>query len=193
MKATNKHSNFPNVIQHPLPLDYNNNPKLSRADRAIIRHVDNGLIRADFETGLVYKINATKPTFGKRNHDGYLRVGLNDPDWRNQVPVFIHRVIAYAKWGDKLFDLEVNHINEDKADNRLCNLELVTHDQNMRHSMIGAKNHMTTLTIDQVAEIKRRYKPHTADNSGRALAVEFGTSYKNISQIIRGKTWKHVA
>lgn len=191
MKAAIKDSEFTLAVQLPLPLD-NQQPKLSRADRAIIRHVDAGSVRADYETGLIYKGVSEKPTFGKQNHDGYLRVGLNDPDWRNQIPVFVHRIVAYSLWGMRLFELEVNHINEVKDDNRAINLELVTRDQNMQHSMNGAKNHRTILTTEQVLEIRRRYTRHGEIDSGRDLAREFGTSYKNISQIIRRVTWKHI-
>jgi hypothetical protein len=96
-------------------------------------------------------------------------------------------------WGERLFDLEVNHINEIKADNRIANLELVTRIENMQHSMSGEKNHVTKLTAEQVTEIRRRYKRRdTSGNSGRDLAREFGTTNKNISQIIRGKSWRHV-
>lgn len=191
MKAAIKDSEFALANQLPLPFDIPKN-KLSRADRAIIRHVNDGLIRADFATGLVYKRGHERPSLGKRNHDGYLRLGLNEPDWRNQIPVFVHRIIAYSLWGYELFRLEVNHINEVKADNRACNLELVTRDQNMRHSMCGAKNHMTILTAEQVREIRRRYQARGAENSGRALAAEFGTTYQNISNIVLGNSWKHL-
>lgn len=46
--------------------------------------------------------------------------------------VLLHRVVAISFLGMKL-DMEVNHINEDKSDNRLCNLEWVNHKSNINH------------------------------------------------------------
>lgn len=44
-----------------------------------------------------------------------------------------HRLIAAAFFGES--KLEVNHINGDKSDNRISNLEYVTRSQNIRHSI----------------------------------------------------------
>lgn len=73
--------------------------------------------------------------------------------WRNDVSQHcrIHRLVYEAfngklpKWiakdnGNKR--MEINHINEITTDNRLENLELITHTENIRHSKIKiAKSH----------------------------------------------------
>lgn len=45
----------------------------------------------------------------------------------------IHRLVIEAFMG-KFNGKEANHINGDKSDNRLCNLEQVTHKQNVDHA-----------------------------------------------------------
>ena len=50
-----------------------------------------------------------------------------------QRSVFVHKLVALAFWGEHKGQ-EVNHINADKSDNRLCNLEIVTHRDNMKHA-----------------------------------------------------------
>ena len=47
---------------------------------------------------------------------------------------YIHRMVAEAFLGPRE-GMEVNHINGDKTDNRLCNLEWVTPSQNILHSL----------------------------------------------------------
>jgi len=47
---------------------------------------------------------------------------------------YIHRLVYEAFKGEIPKGLEINHINGIKNDNRLINLELVTHSQNIQHS-----------------------------------------------------------
>ena len=187
MKATAKHSYFSDSRQLELfPLH-----DLSRADKVIIESVNTGWVTVDPANGLITRHNGIL-AWGCPNHDGYLRIGLT-PRPHFAAQVFAHRIIAYALWGYELFRWEVNHINENKQDNRACNLELVSRDYNMQYSMNGAKNHMTILTEEQVLEIKRRYKPHDKNgNSGRDLAREYGVHFGTISTIIVGRTWRRI-
>lgn len=67
---------------------------------------------------------------------GYLRTNLPKRVTGQQQCVLIHRLV-YLTWAKKLpqnyQDLEINHKNEDKHDNRFSNLELITHVQNCNY------------------------------------------------------------
>lgn len=66
-----------------------------------------------------------------RRH-GYLAVFLyKKGEPRKQES--IHRLVAEAFCEKPNGKTEVNHINEDKTDNRACNLEWITHQDNARH------------------------------------------------------------
>jgi len=68
---------------------------------------------------------AGKPA-GSLHSRGYLRLGLFGRDW------YCHRIawlLHYGEWPE----LEIDHINHCKTDNRICNLRSVTHAENVKN------------------------------------------------------------
>ena len=65
-------------------------------------------------------------TAGSLSSDGYYKISISNKMIR------IHRLIAYAYLGLDITNtkIQVDHINRDPADNRVCNLRLVTGQQN---------------------------------------------------------------
>lgn len=79
----------------------------------------------------------------KVSHDnsGYQMVGAGDGHRRSQ---YVHRMVAET-WIDNPNHLkEVNHINGDKDDNRVENLEWTTRGQNVYHAYRTGLNKRTT-------------------------------------------------
>ena len=68
-------------------------------------------------------------------HNGYLRVGLHVDGKRKMLRV--HRLVCEAFHENPDNKSEVNHVNEDKTDNRACNLEWSTRTENCNH---GSRN-----------------------------------------------------
>ena len=66
----------------------------------------------------------------KRN--GYFSVDLCKEGHIKTISV--HRIVATAFCPKRVDDIEVNHINCDKSDNRACNLEWCTSSQNIKHA-----------------------------------------------------------
>lgn len=75
-----------------------------------------------------HKRGAPRPLKVCYTNDGYQMVNASRP------PQYVHRLVAET-WIDNPNHYEqVNHINGDKDDNRVENLEWVTHSENMRHA-----------------------------------------------------------
>lgn len=68
------------------------------------------------------------------NHIGYLSVGLINND--GQRNFYVHRLVYMTFVGDIPDGLQVNHINHNKSDNRLENLEIVTASENLEKSVL---------------------------------------------------------
>lgn len=70
-------------------------------------------------------------------HRGYLKARvycpLSSKHNDKRKPLFLHRIIAMKFLPDYSDTLQVNHINGNKLDNRVENLEMVTNAQNTWH------------------------------------------------------------
>lgn len=110
-----------------------------------------------------------------------------------QQQFLLHRIIAECFVPNLMKKKEVNHINGDKYDNRIENLEWVTPSENQIHAVKNnLKKHGTDLwngkfTKEQVLKIIKRKQN---GESCRKLGEEFGVNATTISAISRGLRYK---
>jgi hypothetical protein len=80
----------------------------------------------------IYSIHTNRIRIPQANSKWYLRINLSKDG--NIVIHFVHRLIVRTFISDIPMWYECNHINSVRNDNRLYNLELLTHSDNMRLS-----------------------------------------------------------
>jgi len=112
----------------------------------------------------------------------------------------VHRLVAEAfieNTDNKRF---INHIDGNKENNVVTNLEWCTPKENSEHAYStglatgrkGELNGSAVLSDNDVIEIRRRYKPRCKKNGCRALAKEFGVSHPQISRAINKLSYQHL-
>lgn len=113
----------------------------------------------------------------------------------NRGKVMVHRLVATHFLPNIENKKTVNHINGNKADNNIKNLEWVTQSENIIHAYkIGLKkplsgeiNGFSKLTQHEVNEIRKKYE--LDHYKMKDLAKTYNTSQQNISLIINNKRW----
>lgn len=129
---------------------------------------------------------------------GYLHVGPSING--KQPPKYIHRLVAEAFIPNPDSRPHVNHIDGNKQNNHLSNLEWATAKENSQHAWVtGLANHSgenhasSKLTEDDVRFIRKHYNPDITDFNLQALAEKFGVKKPTINKIVHRKAWKHVS
>jgi len=134
---------------------------------------------------------------------GYMTVGFTV----NNVKVnkYVHRLVAEAFITNMNNYPQVNHIDCDKTNNRMYNLEWCTNSQNHIHASknglnklhlhrvaySGEENGRALLTKKQVLEIKQKYIPYKY--SAKKLAKEYNVSESCITHILNNTSWKEIS
>lgn len=144
-----------------------------------------------------YKIGSNGEIMNKRglllkqslDTDGYKLITL----YNGKRKMFrVHRLVVENFIGSIPDGMQVNHIDYNRANNHVENLEIVTRLENVRHSYdrIAKANSKrnSKVTIREVDEIKEKY------STGKYTQIELGNMYglkrSGISDLLNGKTWK---
>ena len=137
------------------------------------------------ENNLTRKERQLKPLITTK---GYHRVRL----YQNNISkfYFIHRLVAEYFLTNIENKNTVNHINGNKSDNSLINLEWNTYRENMNHSIenklssCGERNGRSKITQIQAEEIRK------STLTSNQLSEIYGIHKSNINRIRRGDGWK---
>lgn len=145
-----------------------------------------------------------------KNNRGYLSVVIRKKTF------MLHRLVALAFIPNPESKPFVNHIDGNKLNNRVDNLEWCTAAENNQHARLTglhkqASGHKikyksattrqkaldnlkdkSKLSPDQVRYVRNVWKPRSKEFSATALAAQFGTSVAAMCKIVKRQTYKDI-
>lgn len=139
------------------------------------------------------RIRSTSLTF-----DGYVKIRLIHQG--KDKTMRIHRLVAETFIPNPEGKDTVNHIDGNKLNNTVTNLEWIDRSEQMLHAyklglkkaIIGSRNCNAKLTDEQVREIRKVYIPYSRQFGTVALSKKYGVTNRVIGLIVNGKAYKNV-
>ena len=116
---------------------------------------------------------------------------------------YVHRLVAETYIPNPNNLPCVNHIDGNKLNNDVSNLEWVSHKENSQHaSKMGLNDYQKTrktknnvsarkLTMTQANEIRSKFVSGSRTHGAHALGREYGIPHTAVLLIIKGKTYTH--
>lgn len=150
------------------------------------------------EDGLVLSNKTRKIISPSPNKKGYPTVTLT-----GKLSKTVHRIVAETYLPNLNNKPQVNHIDGDKTNNSVSNLEWATAKENMRHASLnglintekckensqGERNNASKLTNNNVIKIRKLIDVGIEDS---IIAELYNVSKDTIRYIRCGRTWKNV-
>lgn len=132
------------------------------------------------------------------HHTGYIKVNLYKNNKSKQFSVNV--LVAKAFIPNPENKPQTNHIDGDKANNKVTNLEWCTASENALHACRtglwepprcqGEQQGNSILTDNKVLQIRSIHSQGWASN--REIADAYGVAPNTISQIVNRKRWLHI-
>ena len=158
-----------------------------------------------YEDGRIYSYKSKKFLKPIKCPNGYQRVCLVDNEGKMKL-YLLHRVVYEAVTGESIPEgMQCNHINEDKTDNRFCNINLLTPKENTNW---GTRNSRASKAISKAnTNNPKRSKMVGAFKNGELIftfpssneAGRNGFKQSAVSDCCNGKrkthngfTWKYI-
>jgi len=161
---------------------------------------DTGKIRSKdrditYSNGRVHHYKGEEKKIQVRKNSGYNTVNL----FKNQkyVQKYVHILVAEAFIPEEDGKTQINHIDGNKSNNSVENLERCTPGDNIRHSfstglrdhVIGEGCNLSKITKEQALEIMDLLD---ARYSRKEIENKTGIKYSTIKRIHTNETWKHL-
>ena len=152
------------------------------------------------DTGEVwtFKHKSPKPLKKRLNADGYVKASLTKDGRMKDYRV--HRLVAEAFIPNPENKETVNHIDGDKENNHVANLEWATRSEQNLHSyslglkkaILGHENSNAKLKPDNVKYIRKHYIKGDKEFGAMNLGRKFNIGATSIENIVKGRTYKNV-
>lgn len=137
---------------------------------------------------------------GTTGSGGYPKISIQDPATKQIKSMQIHRLVWIIYRGLIPTGYIVNHVDGNKSNPRLSNLELITESANVQHALDngllipfkGEKQAASKFTDDQVKRIRKRYAEANGKLKANKGAKFYGVSACTFNSMLKGRTYSHI-
>lgn len=146
------------------------------------------------EDGKVFRDE--KQIFGWITKKGYQQIKLYCFGIKKHA--YIHRMVGDLFVPNPENKPQINHKNGNKLDNRVENLEWVTNQENINHSVenglrpVGIDVPAHKLSVEDILWIRKNFVKGDSNLGCMGLGKKFGVNASCISKIVNNKMWKHI-
>lgn len=149
-------------------------------------------------TGRMKNVNTGTIYAQSISTSGYCTVNVTLGSRKSKKMFKIHKAVAESFVKNPEGKPVVNHIDGNKRNNNIENLEWVTYSENTLHAYktglmkhpSGEDNPMAALSQEQADWIRKHYIPYDREFGSRALGRKFGISHMNVLNIVKGFSYK---
>ena len=164
------------------------------------------LLRKEFEFGgITYLVQSNGDIFGptgkklkvRKNEDGYAVVTMGNKRIKRSTR-FVHRIVATLFLPNPGNLSDVDHLNNDRMNPDVDNLEWVTHEENIKRAykrgshrgrITGEKNPKARLTPELVLKLREEYKSGVTIQE---MSDNYGLPWSTVGNAVKKITWKHL-
>lgn len=123
------------------------------------------------------------------NKDGYAVVSIyNHPDKPKILKV--HRIVAETFLNSFDKDLQVNHMDGDKLNNKVSNLEMTTSLGNIRHAVLNGLRAKTNGNAKLTRQLVKEIRELKGEYTQIEIADKFEISRITVDRIQNFRSWK---
>jgi len=132
----------------------------------------------------------------QKNRIGYMDIVIRNSE-QKKIHRFVHRLVAEAFIPNPNKKPQVNHIDGNKQNNRVDNLEWATSKENIGHAISigirntqGERNPFSKTAEETVLKIRELY--NTGKYFNRELSKMFNMPISTVEHITSRRRWKHL-
>lgn len=148
------------------------------------------------DKGHVRNFKTKKLLKGREGSNGYFRIAVCDASIGYKKDKGIHQLVMDAFNPTDDPNLEINHLDGDKSNNRLSNLKWVTHQENMKHAhetdlfRTGEDCYLSKYTEEDIKSVCGLLELGFKYND---IMNQTGVHSSEVRKIARGGAWRCVA
>ena len=135
----------------------------------------------------------------KTKKNGYMEVNMYIAPQKSKM-CHVHRGVYFAFNPNSDQFLQINHIDFNRANNRIENLELVTCAENIKHSSIAGRLKRKTIRVGESAtnskltneDVFRIRELHKQTRAISNISKMFGIGKTQVQRIVKRQSWSHI-